>query len=100
MIELREHQVQMNDIINPELIFTKTVLILNTIWVVSRVLDMVTNMLFRLTITENVQILLDSLILIEALRNFSNLILFTAHSLESFIYFKMDNRIRGLVLKF
>ena len=97
IIEKKRLRVNTEEISKGELRFTKTVITLNAIWIVSRCLDLIITVIYKFSVRQILQVNLESIILIEALRNFSNLIMIIVHSIEPLVYLKMDRNVRGVV---
>lgn len=82
-----------------ELQFTKTVLMLNVMWILARSFEVTGWLLYCLVATETLKISPESKILIKAFRDISFSILIAAHVFEPFIYLIMDQNIKRVVLK-
>ncbi len=79
--------------------FTKMSFFLSTICIVSRILDMITTIIFRLTGLAPLMFTADYIALIKLLKSVTNFILYSAHALDGLIHLKMDKNIWKLVLK-
>jgi len=79
--------------------FTKMTLTLSTICIISRILDMITSLLFRMT-SLNIKLFTtyDSTIL-HLLKSITDLILCSVKAFDGIIYLKMDKNIWKLILK-
>ena len=82
-----------------ELRFTKTVLTLNIIWVISRILDMIIGILNRMVLTEIISLDSELKIVYDFLRDFIFSILYIVHAFEPLVYMIVDKQIRNVVVK-
>lgn len=96
-LERRRLQTTIKHIKKIEIRFTKTVLILNIILIVSRGLDMIIGVITRIIIFGEVEISRESGILFDTSRTFIFSILFFVHAFESIFYLLMDRNIKGAV---
>lgn len=82
-----------------ELRFTKTVLIVNIIYILSRCFEMICRIIFSLTLSETVRVSSEIEILVKGVTDFSYTVLIAVHAFESLIYLKMDVNVKKVVVK-
>ena len=78
--------------------YTKLVIILTTICIISRFFDMATGLLYRLQYLDPSMISKGQILLITFSMSLSNLVLFIIHGEDGLIYFKMDRNLWRLSL--
>lgn len=91
------YQITITGLKKIELRFTRTVLRLNMILIVSRGLDMIIETIFRLTLIGILLVDYKTEILIRGFKQLSFCILIAVHAFESLVYLKMDQNIKRVV---
>ncbi len=83
-----------------EVRFTKMILILSSICIVSRLMDMISSMAYRVTILNPAMFSQATIDLTVFFRNLTNLCLYAVNSLDALVYFKMDTNLWKIILNF